>query len=249
MHFLISIIIPVYNKEKYIKETINSVLNQTYSNFELILVDDYSSDTSIDLIKKFEDPRIKIISLLENKGVSNARNIGVENSFGRYVCFLDADDLWKQKKLENQLDFMLKNNYAFSFTDYEYMNEDSSATGRFAKIPDKLNYKEALKKTTIFTSSVMFDTYIINKKDLFMKDVPYEDTAKWWDILKKYNTAYGLQEVLVLYRTGHISLSSNKLIALKRAWNLYRNVENFSFFKSIYYFTFYFFNALIRRLF
>lgn len=245
---LISIVVPIYNKEKFILDTINTIKNQTYTNWEVIFVNDCSNDKSVDYIKKNWDNRFHVEYLNENCGAANARNIGVKYARGQYICFLDADDLWNVDKLEKQIHFMKENQYAFTFTDYEYSDINGKGTGKCSRVPYIITYKEALKNTTIFTSTVMIDTSKIKKDDIFMKSIPYEDTATWWQILKKHKEGYGLQEVLTLYRRGSKTLSSNKLIALKRAWNLYRNVEGFSNTISMYYFVHYLFNAIKRRI-
>ena len=247
---LISIIVPVYNAEKFIKETIETVLNQTINNFELILVDDISTDNSSKIIEEYKkkDSRIKYVKL-EKKGLaSGARNRGVLEAKGEYICFLDADDLWIKDKLEKQLLFMKKNNCAFSFTGYEFANNKGIPNGKKVIVPFKINYKQSLKNTTIFTSTVMFDMKKIKKEDIYMPNIKSEDTATWWKILKKGYIAYGLNEVLTLYRRSEGTLSSNKIEAIKRIWYLYRKQEKLNLFSSIYNFMFYLKNAIKRRI-
>lgn len=247
---LISIIVPIYNAEKFIKETIETVLNQTINNFELILVDDISTDNSSKIIKEYtkKDSRIKYVKL-EKKGLaSGARNRGVLEAKGEFVCFLDADDLWSKDKLEKQLLFMKKNNCAFSFTGYEFANNQGIPNGKKVIVPFKINYKQALKNTTIFTSTVMFDMKKIKKEDIYMPNIKSEDTATWWKILKKGYIAYGLNEVLTLYRRSEGTLSSNKIEAIKRIWYLYRKQEKLNLFSAIYNFMFYLKNAIKRRI-
>ena len=250
---IVSIIIPVHNKSEYLAETVDSVLAQDYSDFEVIFIDDASSDGSAEIIKTYlNDPKGAVlrgifISPGENAGAAEARNIGLRAANGRYIAFLDADDLWDKNKLSAQISFMRENNYSFTFTDYEYMDKHGRRTGIVTRIPKSITYKQALKNTVIFTSTVMFDTEIIDKNDILMKNVPYEDTATWWYILKKYGPAYGVRENLVRYRRGGKTLSSNKFTAALRAWNLYRRVEGFGVFTGAYYFCFYAFNALLRR--
>lgn len=245
---LVSIIVPVYNAEKFIESTINNVLRETYQNFELLLVDDLSTDNSYNIIKKFKDKRIKYIKL-EKKGLaSGARNRGIKEAQGTFICFLDADDFWEDDKLEKQIKFMKEKNCAFSFTGYEFTKEDGTKTNKKVFIPNELTYKQALKNTTIFTSTVMFDMNKISKNDIYMPNVKSEDTACWWNILKKGYKAYGLNEILSYYRRSDGTLSSDKVEAIKRIWNLYRNYENLNFIYSFYNFIFYAFNAVRRRL-
>lgn len=248
MNNLVSIIVPVYNASQFIEETINCVLNQTYENFELILVDDLSKDNSLEIMKKFNDKRIKIIEQTEKQLAAGSRNRGIKESKGRYLCYLDADDLWEKDKLEKQIRFMQEKNCAFSFTGYEFVTEDAKKTGKKVIVPNKITYKQALKNTTIFTSTVMFDMNLITKEEVFMPIVKSEDTASWWKILKSGYLAYGLNEVLTYYRRSSNTLSSNKMEAIKRVWNLYRKVEHLSIITSIYNFIFYALNAIKRRI-
>ena len=246
---LVSIIIPVYNAEKFLDETILTVINQTYKNWELLLINDKSKDNSEKIYQKYkDDKRIIWINQKENGGAALARNKGIELSKGNYLCFLDADDLWEKTKIEKQLKYMKKNNYAFSFTGYEFANENGIPNGKKVFIPEKINYKEALRNTTIWTSTVMLDMKKLSKDDIYMPNVKSEDTACWWKILKKIEYAYGINEILSYYRRTSGTLSSNKIEAIKRIWNLYRNVEKMSFINSLYCFVCYAFNAVKRRI-
>lgn len=247
---LVSIIMPVYNCEKYLKQTIESVKNQTYSNWELIIVDDASTDNSLKIIQENTQDctqKVTIIQQSKNQGVAIARNTGLELAKGNYIAFLDSDDIWKENKLEQQLEFMQKNEYGFTYTFYTYLRENGLKD--IKKIPEKLNYKQALKNTAILTSTVMIDTRKINKELLKMPNVRKgQDTATWWQILKHGNIAYGLNKKLTVYRRRSDSLSFKKTSALKRTWNLYRNVEKLSVIKSSYYFLGYAGNAVKKRL-
>lgn len=247
----ISIIIPVYNAEKYIAETVETVRGQTYPNWELLLVEDGSTDGSRqvlrELLQKRPDERIRLLEK-ENEGAAKARNTGLQAAQGRYVAYLDADDLWQEEKLERQLAFMKKQKAAFSFTGYEFADKEGRGTGKIVKVPASLSYRQALKNTTIFTSTVMFDTELIRKEQLLMPVIKSEDTALWFRILREGYTAYGLNENLVRYRRTGGSLSSNKLEALRRIWNLYRKSEKLSLPYSLYNFCFWAVRAVRRRL-
>ena len=248
---LVSIIVPVYNAERFLEDTINTVLNQTYKNWELILVDDCSTDKSVDIINKYskKDKRVKLFKNKVNSKAAVSRNNGIKKSSGRYLCFLDADDLWDKQKLEKQVNFMKNNDCEFSFTGYEFADKDGNPNGKKVFIPNKINYKQALKNTTIWTSTVMFDMKKLSKKDIYMPNVARgQDSATWWKVLKKIGYAYGINEILSFYRRTEGSLSSNKITALKRTWNLYRNVEHLNIFSSSYNFCWYCFNALKRRI-
>lgn len=248
---LVSIVVPVYNCEKFIDYTIKTVLNQTYQNWELLLVDDCSTDNSISIINGYvaEDNRIKLIKLEKNSGAAVARNEGMKNAKGKYIAFLDSDDLWNENKLEKQINFMKKNKYVFTYTGYEFADEEGNKLDKIVKVPEQLTYKQALKNTTIFTSTVIFDVQELGKELIKMPNVRRgQDTATWWKVLKTGIIAYGLDESLSMYRRSNNTLSSNKVKALKRTWNLYRNVEKFSVIKSFYYFCWYVFNAVRRRV-
>lgn len=244
----ISIVVPVYNAEKFLKETIECVLNQTYPNFELILVDDCSKDNSAEIIKNEKDKRVIYLKNEKNSGAAISRNNGIKYATGDYICFIDADDLWEKEKLEKQIKFMKEKNCEFSFTGYEFADENGKPNGKKVKIPNTITYKQALKNTTIFTSTVMFDMKKLSKEDIYMPNVKSEDTATWWKILKKIEKAYGLNEVLSYYRRSSGTLSSNKIEALKRIWNLYRNVEHLNILTSLICFFEYAFNAIKRRI-
>ena len=248
---LVSVIVPVYNAEKFIRETIQTVLNQTYKEWELLLIDDCSKDNSKNIINEYErkDKRIHAIKLEKNSGAAIARNLGIENAKGKYIAFLDADDLWNKEKLEKQVKFMEENDYAFSFTGYEFADESGKGTGKVVHVPKSINYKGALKNTTISTCAVMLNVEEIGKEIIKMPNIRRgQDTATWWKILKSGYKAYGLDEPLFLYRRTNQTLSSNKLKALKRTWNLYRNVEKINLIKSCWYFLCYVINAIRRRI-
>lgn len=248
----ISVIVPVYHVEKYIVETMECVRRQTYANWELLLVEDCGGDRCAELIeqyiKKTGDERIRLICQPSNMGAAAARNRALEEAKGRYIAYLDADDLWEPDKLEKQLAFLREKQAAFVFTGYEFADEDGGATGKVVRVPESLSYKEALKNTTIFTSTVMFDSRRIPKEKLKMPLMKSEDTALWWRILREGNTAYGLDENLVKYRRLGRSLSSNKLEAVRRIWNLYRKAEGMSILNSAYHFCFWAVRAVKRRV-
>ena len=254
---MVSIIIPVHNAGRFIEDTIRSIMSETYSNWEIILVNDHSTDDSLKrvgyMIEEFEEKgigeKIRLIHTPDGeKGAAKTRNAGVKAATGRFIAFLDADDLFEPPKLEMQLKFMKENDAAFSFTGYEFADETGIGIEKIVRVPKKMTYKSALKNTTIFTSTVMFDTKKIDKALIEMPDVPSEDTALWWKILKMGYTAYGLDRPLTLYRRSAGTLSSNKTTAIKRVWNLYRNVEKLSLPYSILCFCFYAIHAVWRRL-
>ncbi|MDE7269290.1 MAG: glycosyltransferase [Acetatifactor sp.] len=249
---LISIIVPVYNVKKYILETIKCVCCQTYEDWELLLVEDGSTDGTAQLLKEYVanagDARIRLIVSGVNEGAARARNRGLAAAAGRYIAYLDADDLWESGKLEHELAFMRDRRAAFAFTGYEFADENGKGLGRIVHVPDKLTYRQALKNTTIFTTTVMFDTALIPRELLQMPEVKSEDTALWWKVLRRGYVAYGLDENLVKYRRPGKSLSSNKLEAMRRIWNLYRRVEGLGVITSAWNFCFWAARAVLRRV-
>lgn len=244
----ITVITPVYNAEEFLSETIESVLNQTYEDFEYLLIDDCSTDSSASIVKKYaeKDIRIKYIKLDENSGAAVARNKGLENAKGRFIAFVDSDDKWYPEKLEKQITFMQENQKAFTYTKYERISETGEFLGAPA-FPKKLNYSDLLKNTAIACSTVVIDKSIIGdfRMPLVRKG---QDTATWLKILKEHDYAYLVDAVLNQYRSREGSLSSDKFGALKRTWNTYRNIEKLPLHKALYYFVFYIINAIKRRL-
>lgn len=246
---LVSIIVPVYNAGDYIEQTIAMVKAQTYENWELILVDDCSGDESKKKIEREPDKdRIRLISKAVNEGAARARNTGIEAARGRYIAFLDADDVWMPEKLERELAFMEQKQAAFVFTAYEFGDDKAQGTGRVVHVPSVLPYEKALSRTVIFTSTVLLDTEKTGRKIIRMPEVKSEDTATWWKLLRSGFTAYGLDEVLTIYRRPSKSLSSNKLEAVRRIWNLYRRQESLSLWKSGYNLFFWAVRATVRRI-
>ena len=252
MDELVSIIVPVYNAEKFIREAMDSVSAQTYPHWELLLVEDGSSDGSADAITGYmeekKDPRIRLVMQPINQGAAEARNRGLKESVGRYIAYLDSDDLWTPAKLERELAFMKEKDAAFAFTGYEFADENGVGTGKVVRVPETLTFKQALSNTTIFTTTVMFDTEKIPKELLKMPVMKSEDTALWWKVLGQGYTAYGLDENLVKYRRAGRTLSSNKLEAIRRIWNLYRSVAGLGVIKSAWYFCFWAVRAVWRRV-
>lgn len=233
---LVSIIVPVYRAGLYIGETIASVIAQTWPDWELILVDDCSPDDTCDVIERViaaQRPeiqnRIRLIRKPVNAGAAEARNTGVDAAAGRYIAFLDADDLWDPAKLDRERTYMHEQGAAFVFTSYRFGDEHAQPTGKAVHVPQTLTFRQALSRTVIFTSTVLFDTAQIPKERLHMPNIGSEDTALWWTLLRSGITAHGLDELLVTYRRpAGASLSSNKGVAIKRIWNLYRNVAGLS---------------------
>lgn len=252
MKELVSIIVPVYNANKYIEATVKTVQEQSYENWELLLVDDGSTDGSTETIKRIVEADVtnRIVPLFpeEHGSAARARNFGLEHAKGRYIAFLDADDLWEKDKLTEELSFMKEKEAGFVFTGYEFADANGKGTGKVVKVPETLSYKQALKNTTIFTSTVLIDLEKIDRSLVMMPEMKSEDTATWYKILRNGNLAYGLDKNLVKYRRVAQSLSSNKLEAIRRIWNLYRKAEKLSVVYSAYNFVFWAFRAVLRRI-
>ena len=235
---LVSIITPSYNASKFISETINSVLSQTHENWELLIVDDYSSDSSNKIIEKFikKDNRIKLIKLKENSGPAVARNKAIAEAKGRYVAFLDADDLWYPKKLEKQIDFMSRYNLVFTYSSYDLIDENGNDLGIF-KTKERISYNELLRTCNIGCLTAIVDVSCIGKD--YMEDVGHEDYTLWLKILKKIGFTYGIKDSLAKYRILKSSISGNKLKSALWQWKIYREVEKLSLMQSVYYFLHY----------
>ena len=249
---MISIVVPVYNAAPYIENTVQMVLQQTYQDFELILVDDCSTDNSValleELLEQRKDVRLRLVKKERNQGAAAARNTGLDMASGRYIAFLDADDVWLPHRLEAGLRFMEEEKAGSVFSAYEFGDEQARGTGKIVHVPEKLTYRKALSRTVVFTTTTLFDTTLVPKELLRMPTVPSEDTATWWQILRNGHVAYGLDQVLAIYRRPAKSLSSNKLVALQRIWNLYRKQEKLGLFSSAFYFCFWALRATLRRI-
>lgn len=245
---LVSIITPVYNAERFIKETVQSIIEQKYEKFELLLIDDHSTDNSFEIISSFAeaDSRIKVLQTPSNSGAAVARNIGLENARGQYVAFIDSDDKWKKNKLKEQIEAMKKNKYSFTYTNFEMVSETNELIKEKVGLPEKLDYRELLKNTAIACSTVVIDRSVFG--DFRMPEVRKgQDTATWLMLLRDGETAHLVNKVLGSYRIVKGSISSNKFQALKRTWNTYRNLEKLPLHQAIYYFISYSWNAFKRR--
>lgn len=246
---LVSVVTPSHNCSAFISETIQSVLNQSFLGWELIVVDDCSTDKSVELIQFFVnlDSRIKLIQLTNNSGAAVARNTAISAAKGRYIAFLDSDDLWLPDKLEKQLVFMQKSNYPFSYTAYDKIDQYGKRFGHVG-VPDMVSYTDLLMIPSIGCLTAMYDTEYFGK--VFMPMIrKRQDLGLWLCLLKKTDYAYGLNENLALYRVRKDSISANKVDAARFTWRLYRKVEGLNLIKSGYYFTFYAISGLFRHKF
>lgn len=248
---LVSIITPSYNSSRYIKETIMSVINQSYTEWEMIIVDDCSSDNTESIVKSFveKDSRIRWIKMEKNSGAATARNIALENAKGRFIAYLDSDDIWYKEKLEKQINFMLNKKCGFSCTAYEVIDDNGKPKNKFIYMKKYLDYKGFLINNLLQTVGIMVDLNLVNKNNLKMPNLRRrQDAATWLQVLKSGHSCYGLNEVLAQYRRTEGSLSSNKKKAIKGVWFLYREIEKLPLIFSLYCFSRYAFLAVWKRM-
>lgn len=246
---LVSVIVPCYNMEKYIADTILSVKRQTYPNWELLIVDDVSTDKTTAIIEPFckDDNRIHLTIKEKHTGIALSRNQAIHMAHGKVLAFLDADDVWHPEKLERQLRFMQEKKVGFSYSSYDLINETGKPLGKIIQTAGDLDYKTYLRNTIIGCSTVIIDTDVVGQ--VTVPDYrTSEDTATWLDVLKQGFKAYAIDEPLTSYRIREKSASSNKFKAASDLWKVYRNHEKMSFFKTAYYFFCYAFNAIKKRL-
>lgn len=244
---LCSIIMPAYNSEKYIAQAIESVLNQNYTNWELIIINDCSIDNTEQIIKSCQqkdaaNKRIKLINLTQNRGVANARNIGIQNAKGRYIAFLDADDIWQKEKLQKQVQILNSSKADITYTAY-LMIDENGKTIKERSIKESLQIKDLLKENSIIFSSVVCKKESIKNKH-FKSEWYHEDYVFLLDLAKASKKFRGLNENLMQYRVHQSGRSFNKQIAAKYRWKIYRKYLNMSFLQSLYYFVVYAWNGI-----
>ena len=231
---LVSIIMPNFNSAKFINETVDSVINQSYKNWELIIVDDCSTDNSIEILSQYTDDRIRLIKSEQNYGAALSRNKAIEAANGSWIAFLDSDDLWAYDKLEKHLSFMVDKSAVFSCTDYKVIDGDRKEVSQFSPKKDEYFYNDILKHNCIGCSTAIYDAKKLGKVYMPLAE-KREDFACWLEILKRgYSVCY-FHEFLAEYRVHGKSVSSKKSKMIKHQWNVYRKFERLSIFKSAYY--------------
>lgn len=243
---LVSIITPSYNASRFISQTIGSVISQTYKNWEMIIIDDCSTDNSIMLIEDYinKDDRIKLIKLKRNSGPANARNRGIKEANGKYIAFLDSDDLWMPQKLEKQIKFMQDNRLSLTYSSYETMDINNKNINH-RTIKKTITYRDMLKSNHIGNLTGIYDCEKIGK--YYMDNVGHEDYTLWLKIMKEIRETQGIIEPLAKYRILSKSISSNKLKVLSWQWKIYRDIIKLNIFSSIYYFMWYIYYSLKKR--
>lgn len=247
---LVSVIMPSYNAERYITESMESVLAQTYANWELVITDDCSTDSTPMIAETYgkKDPRIKFCIAKQHSGIAETRNQSLLRAQGRFIAFLDNDDLWVAEKLEKQVRFMLEHDHSFSYSEYELLNEDGTPKGKTIKTAGIIDYHKYLRNTIIGSGTIMLDRE--KTGPLTMPDnATSDDMALWCKILREGHKAHPIKEVLMKYRVRSNSASANKWKAAKDVWRVYRKQEHLSFFFSLWCFIGYAFNAVIKRIF
>lgn len=231
----VSIVTAVYNSEFFIESTIESVRHQTFTNWELILIDDCSTDNSVKLIKEMmaEDSRIKLLKNENNSGAAITRNRGIQIASGRYLSFLDSDDIWMPNFLERSLKFLKSNNTSFVFSSYERVDENLTPLYSDFIVPKKVSYNDILKSCSILCSSTVIDIEKLGKFYMPILD-KRQDWGLFLKILKKTDFAYGIQEPLVIYRIRKDSISRKKLQLISYQWKVYREIEKLNLIHSLY---------------
>jgi teichuronic acid biosynthesis glycosyltransferase TuaG len=246
---LVSVIMPCYNMERFIAYTIASVQRQTYPHWELLIVDDASVDGTADIVQQHcaQDERIHFVVKPKHSGIADTRNQCIKMAKGRFLAFLDSDDVWHPEKLEKQLQFMTERNIGFSYSSYDCVDEEGKPLDKTVKAAGNLTYNDYLRNTIIGCSTVMIDKSIVGEVTVpnFRTS---EDAATWLNILKKGFLAYAIDQPLTSYRIRQHSASSNKLKASSDLWRVYRQNEKLPLFKAFAYFSCYAFNAVKKRL-
>jgi len=233
---LVSIITPSFNSEKFITETITSVQNQTHKNWEMIIVDDCSKDNTVEIIEEIikSDRRIKLIKLEQNSGPAIARNKGIQAVSGKFMTFLDADDIWFPDFIENSIKTILTQKIHFVFSSYRRSDEALNFIYSDFIVPEKVTYHDILKTNSISCLTAFIDIEVLGKK--MMPEVfKRQDMGLWLKYLKEIPFAYGIKEPKAIYRIRKNSLSRKKSDLLKYQWQFYRNVESLNVFQSCYY--------------
>ena len=243
----VSIIVPMYNAEKFIGKTIESVLAQTYQNWEMLIMNDVSTDNSLAIVSVYakKDERIKIVNTEKNVGVVKGRNFLIDLASGKYIAFLDADDYWHNEKLEKQIKFMKEKNASISCTEYTRVKENEEKINDVT-IKENIFYNDMLKNNYLGCLTVMYDTEKIGKR-YFKELEKNEDYVLWLEIVKDVDIIYGLKENLAYYRVLDNSRSSNKVKTAKVRWEIYRKIEKLSLLKSLYYFLHYAIRAVLKN--
>ena len=243
---LVSVVMPNYNGERFVSEAIFSVLSQTYSNIELIVVDDCSTDNSPEIVKDIarSDIRVHYIANKTNSGVAKTRNKGIQSARGQYIAFLDNDDLWEKDKVERQL-LLASQGHRIVYCSYDFVNENGESIKKPFIVPSTTNFKKMLSSSVISCSSAFIDAELL-KEHLFRTDFYHEDYLMWMELLTDVEEAAGDQKVLMHYRQVSGSRSSSKVRVAKERWKIYREALKLNLFKSSIAFIKYAINGVLK---
>lgn len=246
---LVSVVVPVYNKGNYLLQAMESILCQSYDKIEIIVVDDNSTDNSLDIINNLQlsDNRIQLIKHSVNMGVADTRNDGIKAANGEYIALIDADDLWVQNKIEKQLELILSTKADIVYCSYGFINWKNEILDRNFLVSKCTNLNSFLSKS-VFSCSTIFYRADIAKKFKFDSSYYHEDFVLWCTLLSEGYSAVGDEEILAYYRISNNSKTANKLKSSKHRWIAYRKVLKLGFFKSLYYYTKYIINGIRKYL-
>ncbi|MFE3872319.1 glycosyltransferase family 2 protein [Flavobacterium sp. ZS1P70] len=245
---LVSIITPSFNSEKFIAETIRSVQNQTFPNWEMIIVDDCSTDKTVSIAEYIanNDNRVKVYKLDKNSGTGIARNTALEKASGKYISFLDADDLWKPNKLEIQVNFLRNNNLPFTFSYYDCINEQGTELNKRVEAPRNLSYRHLFFCNYVGNLTGIYDVNYLGK--IAISSIrKRQDWMLWLTILKKAKTAQPIPESLAFYRIRENSISASKVNLLKHNFTVYRRFHGFNLVLSLLCMTGFLFTQLLIK--
>jgi teichuronic acid biosynthesis glycosyltransferase TuaG len=243
---LVSIITPAYRCAGVAGDTIRSVLEQTYPYWEMLIVEDCSPDNTRDVLREWTkvDPRVHLIEQSKNGGPAMARNAALERAQGRWIAFLDSDDLWLPQKLERSISFAESHQAPLVFTGFRRIQADGGEEGRYIGVPRTMSYRQLLGNTAIATSTVLLDRHIVG--EVRMRKTYYDDFDCWLQLLKPGRTAHGLDEDLMRYRVMGESVSRNKSNSATKVWRAYRDLEQLSVPAACWYFTNYAVRGLLK---
>lgn len=237
MEELVSVIMPVYNGSEFLEDSIESVLQQTYSNLELLITDDNSSDQKVlDILRNYEkkDKRVRVFYLKENMGAGHSRNKCIEQAKGRYIAFCDSDDRWMPEKLERQIKFMEATHSRLTYSSYITCDENNEETGIYIA-PEKLTYRDILRDNKVGCLTAVYDVKVLGKVFYMPTIRKRQDWGLFMGILKQCKVAYGIQDPLAYYRIRKNSISRSKLRLLNYNAKVYQHVLGFSVLKSYFY--------------
>lgn len=246
---LVTVVMPMHNSARFLGEAVDSVLVQSYENWELLIVDDASTDDSLNIAEDYaqRDSRIRVLSNSNPIGMPSApRNEGIRAARGRYLAFLDSDDLWFPQKLEQQLPLFEDSRVAIAYSDYEKISEEGERRNRIVTAPEHATYNSLLKGNVIGNLTGIYDRAKVGT--VIVKDQRHEDYVMYLEVLKRGYIARNTGTVLAAYRIRKSSVSSRKMRAIRWQWAIYRHVEKLSLFRSAYYFMFYAVKAFVKSL-